>query len=181
MEKRKMSLKDITWDLHEKAEKNKFAQLLLSGNINKHQYASYLSNLWLIYSVLEKVADSQNVLEGIEGIKKADAIRADIEELGVENDTLVVATTTFMYINHLSELSDNVLAHIYTRHFGDLYGGQILKSRVPGSGSMYEFEDRKGLIEKTRAKLTDDLGPEARVAFEFAISLFEDLTDEFNL
>ncbi len=176
-----MSLKDATWDLHEKAEQNKFAQLLLSGDINEYQYASYLSNLWLIYAVLEKVADSHNVLEGIEDIKRADAIRADIEELNVENDTLVVANTTFMYINHISALDKDVLAHIYTRHFGDLYGGQILKSRVPGSGSMYEFIDRKGLIEKTRAKLNDDLGPETRVAFQFAISLFEDLSNEFNL
>jgi hypothetical protein len=62
-----------------------------------------------------------------------------------------------------------------------LYGGQIVKKMVPGSGMMYEFPDRAGLIEKTRSMLTEDLGPEARMGFEFAIALFEDLVNELNL
>jgi len=57
----------------------------------------------------------------------------------------------------------------------------MLKAKVLGSGKMYEFADRKKLIDKTRMMLTDDLGPEARIAFQHAIYLFEGLTDEFNI
>lgn len=179
-----MTLKEQTQDLHEIAEKNTFAQMLLGGKLNEQQYGTYLANLWLIYSVLEKIAEENGALKGIEDIKRSDAIRADLLELNVKDQVIVPAT--YMYITHLdNEFANNkrpgILAHIYVRHFGDLYGGQIVKKMVPGSGMMYEFPDRAGLIEKTRSMLTEDLGPEARMGFEFAIALFEDLVNELNL
>jgi heme oxygenase len=177
-----MSLKEQTQDLHEKAENNKFAQLLLSGNISKNHYAKYLSNMWFIYSVLEKIAETAGVLKGIEDIKRADAIKQDILELNVGIDNQAFAPSTYMYVQYLEQMDPKKsLAHIYVRHFGDLYGGQILKTKVPGSGMMYEFTNRKELINSTRALLTDDLGSEARVGFEYAIALFEDLVHELDL
>ena len=177
-----MTLKEQTQDLHEKAEKNPFAQLLLSGNINKKQYAKYLSNMWSIYSVLENIAESAGVLKGIEDIKRTDAIKEDLLELNLNIDNQTLAPSTYMYIQYLSKMDPKKsLAHVYVRHFGDLYGGQILKTKVPGSGKMYEFVNRKELIGSTRALLTDDLGNEARVGFEYAIALFEDLVHELNL
>jgi heme oxygenase len=182
MEKKKMTLKEQTQDLHEIAENNKFAQLLLSGNINKKQYAKYLSNMWFIYSILEKIAETAGVLKGIEDIKRADAIKQDILELNVGIDNQAFAPSTYMYVQYLGEMDPKKsLAHVYVRHFGDLYGGQILKTKVPGSGKMYEFANRKELINSTRALLTDDLGSEARVGFEYAIALFEDLVHELDL
>lgn len=175
-----MSLKEATYDLHKVAETTQFAQLLLSGNITKEVYACYLTNLLPIYQAIENSAMNAGVLDSIEDIVRADKIKADLEELDV--DTQPLFFSTYQYIEHINKLgAPDILAHVYTRHFGDLYGGQIVKSKVPGSGAMYEFIDRTKLIEKTRAKLTDDLAPEARVAFTFAIYLFEDLTSEFNL
>ena len=49
-----MSLKEQTQDLHEEAEKSKFAQLLLSGNITEKQYATYIANLLPIYEAIEE-------------------------------------------------------------------------------------------------------------------------------
>jgi heme oxygenase len=74
-----------------------------------------------------------------------------------------------------------LLAHIYIRHFGDLYGGQIIKKAVPGSGKMYEFEDRNGLIAKVRERLSDELGEEANRAIEFNLQLFEEIANEHNI
>ena len=180
MAEKTMSLKEATHDLHKVAEITEFAQLLLSGNITKEVYACYLTNLLSIYTAIEKSAMDSGVLEGIEDIVRADKIKADLEELDV--DAQPHFFSTYQYVEHINKLgAPDILAHVYTRHFGDLYGGQIVKSKVPGSGAMYEFIDRTKLIEKTRAKLTDDLAPEARVAFTFAIYLFEDLTSEFNL
>lgn len=177
-----MTLKEQTQDLHETAEKNPFAQLLLSGNINKKQYAKYLFNMWSIYGVLENIAESAGVLKGIEDIKRTDAIKEDMLELNLNIDNQTLAPSTYMYIQYLSKMDPKKsLAHVYVRHFGDLYGGQILKTKVPGSGKMYEFINRKELINSTRALLTDDLGDEARVGFEYAIALFEDLVHELDL
>ena len=61
---------------------------------------------------------------------------------------------------------------------GDLYGGQIIAKRVPGQGRFYKFKDADKLKEQIRAELTDDLGDEARVAFEWAIKIMRELNNE---
>lgn len=178
-----MSLKEQTKDLHETAEKNPFAQLLLSGNISNEEYVCYLTNLILIYSTIETIAQNNGFLEDISTIKRTHRIRDDQEELLPKAAAYAkILPSTYRYIEYLLTVTErNILAHLYTRHFGDLYGGQILKSKVPGSGTMYEFDNRKELIDKTRMMLTEDLGPESRTAFLYAIQLFEDLSLEFNL
>jgi hypothetical protein len=53
-----------------------------------------------------------------------------------------------------------------------------LAKRVPGSGKFYQFKDADKLKEQIRAELTDDLGDEARVAFEWAIKIMRELNNE---
>jgi heme oxygenase len=54
---------------------------------------------------------------------------------------------------------------------GDLSGGQVIAKKVPGSGRFYQFENAELLKTKIREELTDDLGDEAKVAFQWAIKL----------
>jgi heme oxygenase len=63
---------------------------------------------------------------------------------------------------------------------GDLYGGQMIKKIIPApTHHALQFEDATTLKNNLRAKLTDDLGPEARRAFEFAIKMLHAVyTDE---
>jgi len=92
--------------------------------------------------------------------------------------------STVAYHHYLLELLHDparkhlIKAHLYCRHMGDLYGGQILAKRVPGQGRFYKFKDPERLKEQIRAELTDDLGDEARVAFEWAIKIMRDLNNE---
>jgi heme oxygenase len=60
---------------------------------------------------------------------------------------------------------------------GDLNGGLIIKKQVAhiSKGKFYEFENPDQLKVAIRAELTDDLGDEARVAFEWAIKMMRDL------
>ena len=60
---------------------------------------------------------------------------------------------------------------------GDLFGGQIIKKQVAhiSSGKFYDFENGDAMKGAIRATLTDELGDEARVAFEFAIKMMRDL------
>jgi heme oxygenase len=76
------------------------------------------------------------------------------------------------------ENNDDLLAHIYVRHFGDMYGGQMIAKRNPGSGAMYVFENVDELKTTVRAMLHDDMAQEANRCFEFAMELFEELGDE---
>ena len=64
---------------------------------------------------------------------------------------------------------------------GDLSGGQMIAKKVPGSGLMYQFdEDVNILKEKIRARLDDSMADEAKLTFDFATKLFEQMLELEN-
>jgi len=80
------------------------------------------------------------------------------------------------YEKHVHNLdNDGLLAHVYVRHFGDMYGGQMIRKRNPGSGKMYDFDNVEDLKTKVRSMLKDSMADEANKCFEFAIQLFTEL------
>jgi heme oxygenase len=174
-----MSLKDLIKDNHDKAEKHRFVKVLLSGSIPKEIYADLLLNQFLCYTKLELLAKHYGLLEGIEEICRAEAIETDIIETFLPAK---IYQSTTDYLEYLETVpKEKLMGHIYAKHFGDLYGGQMIKKVIPGSGHMYEFDDRTGLIAKVRERLSDDLGDEANMALDFAIKLFDEIADNHNL
>ena len=110
------------------------------------------------------------------------AIYADFTELDeCEYYYLTPATLEYQaYLHRLGNDQDRkhlIKAHLYCRHMGDLFGGQIIKKQVAhiSSGKFYEFENADSMKSAIRELLTDDLGDEARVAFEYAIAMMRDL------
>jgi heme oxygenase len=178
-----MSLKEITKDLHTAAEKTKFAKLLLNGNISRDEYANYLYQMLAIYDPIEFLAEEQGLLANLPGIKRISKIYQDYLELK-DNKLFTLSKETLAYHMYLLELGNDperrhlIKAHMYVRHMGDLFGGQYIAKAVPGEGRFYQFDDVEGLKTAIRAELTDDLGDEARVAFEWAIKIMKELGGE---
>lgn len=175
-----MSLKELTHEVHQRAERTKFAQKLIKG-LSPEEYHRYLYNQYMIYSILETAADA--VLPELKEIRRAEHIYTDLRELekeyaiGTTPDILMPVVRE--YERHVINLDRNgLLAHIYVRHFGDMYGGQMIKKRNPGSGTMYDFDDVENLKIKIRSMLSDDMYEEANRCFEFAIQLFKELSNE---
>jgi heme oxygenase len=80
-----------------------------------------------------------------------------------------------------SDNNHGLLAHMYVRHFGELHGGQMIKKKIPGNGLMYEFAgDTKYLIEEFRKLLDDDMAEEAKICFDFASQLFDELSVDIS-
>lgn len=179
-----MSLREITKDLHTDAERTQFAKKLLSGEISKEDYANYLYQMLLIYGPIEMGNEIQGFFKDLPDIQRTHAIYQDFIELAGKDYTHKWLPSTIDYHKYiLTLLADParkhlIKAHLYCRHMGDLYGGQILAKRVPGSGKFYKFKDAEKLKEQIRAELTDDLGDEARVAFEWAIKIMRELNNE---
>jgi heme oxygenase len=179
-------LKTLTWEHHQAAERRKFARELIRGSIDPALYHKFLCCQYLCYQALELATDIPTYLTPI---KRAPRIWADIRELETEykfEPPVEYPESVNEYEAHVKALKakgDNhsLLAHMYVRHFGELHGGQIIKKKTPGSGTMYEFDMEKSfLIEEFRKLLDDDMADEAKTCFDFASKLFDELSKEIS-
>lgn len=179
------NLKELTKAHHDNAERTAFADMLLGGEISPRLYQMYLHAQLQNYMALESAV---TVPIELEPIFRSAQIEQDLQEIEslydldeIEENMLSVNE----YISHIQMLTEenneeSLLAHLYVRHFGDAHGGQIIKRNVPGSGSMYEFEDRRGLIAGVRELLHDGMADEAKICFEYAERLFHELMEEYH-
>jgi heme oxygenase len=175
-----MSLKDLTWEKHKVAERSAFAQKLLGGNISIADYVHYLVQMSLIYRVLESKLRYAKLIENVEDLARANSIQCDIVELAGEDHGIDYLPITKKYAAYIESLTDykDIMAHVYVRHMGDLYGGQMIAKRVPGSGKFYQFDNRENLIAQIRKYATDDLAQEANIAFDYNIDIMRALINE---
>jgi len=179
-----MSLREITHDLHQDAERTIFAKKLVTGSFTTEEYANYLWQMVLVYNGIETACKSQGMLDNLPDIERTHKIYQDCIELVGPYHKLRWLPETIEYYQYILALNYNqerrhlVKAHMYCRHMGDLFGGQIIKKVVPGQGRFYDFKNPTELKTAIRAELTDDLGDEARVAFEWAIKIMKALNNE---
>ena len=180
-----MSLREITKDLHHEAETTQFAKTLLGGKISKEDYRNYLYNLLAVYDPLEWYANRQGFFNNMPDLPRLKAIYEDFKELD-DGTYCYLLPATIQYVQYLhtlgndSEFKHLIRAHLYVRHMGDLYGGQIIKKQVShiSQGKFYEFDDADSMKVAIRQELTDDLGDEACVAFQWAIKIMRGLGNE---
>ena len=180
-----MSLKELTWENHKSAERKKFAGILMSGSIDPFLYYKYLTNQYYMYVTLESKLPL-NQLE-IADIRRAGLMRMDLLELELkfgfdkdkypQSDLLTKSTKDYLSYCENKDKPEDLIPHMYVRHFGDMYGGAMISKKVPGLGRMYKFKDKEGLKTKVRDILNDDMADEANACFEFAIRLFEELAE----
>ena len=177
-------LNEYTKEKHREVEAHPFVQHLLTGNIKPEHYALFLHQMYVIYSSIEYFAEISHILHDLPGIKRSSNIFDDIIELGYSvNDKALPATEK--YRQHIVDLyygdkKKLILAHVYVRHMGDLYGGKVIAKRVPGSGKMYQFDDRPGLIKALNAKLSVDIVDEALLGFDLSAAIFDEIWEKIN-
>ena len=171
-----MALRELIKDAHDSAENHPFVKKLFAGQITKEEYGDFLFNQKHCYATLEQRAEDLGLLDDILNIKRTTKIAQDLRDLNRDKSRQHLHMSTMAYCEYVKTCSkEQLLAHIYVRHFGDMYGGAMISKKVPGLGRMYEFKDKEGLKTKVRAILNDDMADEANACFEFAIRLFEEL------
>ena len=174
-----MSLKELTKENHTNAERQEFVKVMFGGNIEPEFYALYLWNQFPAYELLELMGQQHSLFDDVPQLIRSKAIMADFLELWKHEDRPPTLKTTHKYVMYLKEIMNDpnrLMAHIYVRHMGDLSGGQMIAKRVPGEGRMYKFD--KGhdeLKELVRAKLDDSMADEAKLCFDFATKMFQQL------
>ena len=176
-----MSLKELTYEHHRNAERQQFVKVLMSGHIDPKLYATFMYNQHQQYNILEVHAMAHGLLNGLMDIRRAPNIWADYEELWEDHDNPPqLLSVTRKYADHIMSIKEDpkkIFAHMYTRHMGDLSGGQMIRKKIPGSGKLYDFEDGPALKELIRERLDDSMADEAKICFDFATQSFQELMD----
>ena len=176
------TLKELTAEVHAEAESQPFIKSIFSGNVDKEKYRDYVFQLIHLYGVLEALGDAHNIFEGMEDLKRANAAQRDWSELceGIPTTVFNIKQSTLNYLQYLDSIKDDhkkLLAHVYVRHMGDMFGGQQLAKLTPGNGHMYKFEDIPSLIKAVRSKLDVSLADEAITAFKHNIEMVKEYND----
>lgn len=172
-----MSLKELTADKHAEAENTLFMKTVFEGKMPMDVWADYTFQKGFWYNAIEQKAESFGLLENLPDIKRSHLIFQDFKEIvnfnqeGYELSRL--ATDYCKYIVELDS-AEKVLAHLYTWHMGDMFGGQMIKKIVNAPSRHLEFENASELITTVRSMLTDELADEANKAFTWAIKLLRE-------
>lgn len=172
-------LREITQERHQAVEALPFVQYLLHGSIAPEHYVIYLAEMLEIYRHLEQLAALEGLFDDMPELPRANRIAQDLAELapGYQAEPTAAILRYLKYLTALfaSDRSAQLMAHVYVRHLGDMYGGKLIARRVPGSGRWYEFDNRADLVRRFNAHLTRDLADEALVAFDWFAEIFQDL------
>jgi len=176
------NLKELTWEHHKNAERQAFVKEMFAKEpqISHERYATYLYNQFPAYDVLEALAMMHGLFDDIQEVRRAPKIMQDFEELWNKDKEvpapLPVVDEYLKYLQSIAKDKNKLMAHVYVRHMGDLSGGQMIAKRVPGEGRMYQFDgDTDEIKNRIRTKLDDSMADEAKVCFDFATKLFQQL------
>jgi len=179
-----MSLKELTANNHAKAENTVFMKAIFSKTMPMNVWIDYTFQKHLWYLAIENVAYELGLLKNLKGIEREHLIKQDFLEMDSEDHNVYsYKQSTLDYSAYISKLTDpkKVLAHLYTWHMGDMYGGQMIKKIFDAPHRHLEFDNRTELIANLRAMLTDDLADEANIAFEWAIKILHEYDDELSV
>lgn len=166
-----MGLREATAELHSKAEKMEFNQRMFRGELSTDEYVKYLYQQLFIFDTIELRSLPHPSLDRIDNIK------ADLLELVSSLDVLSnPLPSTLVYVSHITSLTqEECLPHVYLNYLALAYGGQMMKTKVPGSGKMYDFENMHVAIGSIRALQKDEWADEVNKGFQFIINILDEL------
>lgn len=163
-----MGLREETAEKHRIAEQKEFNQRMFRGELTQDEYLNYLTQQLYIFQEIE-YRDLPN-----DNLKRLSSINSDISELG--GHKFKISKPTIRYVAYLSDVSQEQLnAHIYLNYLALAYGGQMMKSKVPGSGKMYDFDNMMECVGSIRAMQKDEWADEVNKGFDFLIEIFDEL------
>jgi heme oxygenase len=172
-----MSLKELTAEKHQEAESTPFMKAVFAKTLPKEIWADWTYQKWLFYGAIEGAAGANRLLGDLPDLRRAFYLAMDYQEMNGNNPRHQFRPIVVEYYNYLlniSKDSNKIMAHLYTWHMGDMFGGQMIKKIVDAPHRNLEFTDPRTLMTNIRAKLDDSMGDEANVAFDWAIRMMRD-------
>lgn len=172
-----MSLKNLTAEKHREAENSLFMKSVFAKTLPQDLWIDWTYQKWLFYGTLEGCAGAAGLLNDLPDIRRAFYLFYDFEQMNIQRKAYCFRDSTKEYHNYILSVSQDpkrLMAHVYTWHMGDLFGGQMIRKTVPGSHRSLEFADRSLLINNVRTKIDDSMAEEANCAFSWAIRMMRE-------
>ena len=181
-------IKELTKEIHQKAERQEFVKTLLSGTIRPELYAIYLYNQLQCYSVLEKYGMHNDLFRQTPGLQRSENIHKDYAKLWPDTKNPPhITESTKKYVKHIESIQDDpekLYAHIYVRHLGELSGGQMIARKVPAK-KYYDFGANgkewkrivKAIIHEYLNTYQINVISEVEYCFESATNLFKEMNE----
>jgi heme oxygenase len=167
-----ISLREAIEKKHKIAESMVFNQRMVKGELSKDEYILYLTQQLAIFDVIERFPLPHFALNRVA------PVLLDLKEL-LGEDTIEVKPlhTTNEYKKYLNTLTqEQLLPHIYLNYLAIVFGGQIIKNNIPGSGNLYEFDgDVREIIGSIRAIQKDEWANEVNIGFDYLINIYDEL------
>ena len=169
-----MSLKELTADKHRAAETTQFMKAVFAKTLPRDHWVDFTYQKSLFYNTIETAATKQGLMTDIELMRRSALLVQDYEKMN--GGAREFKPAVLEYHNYIQTLTDptRIMAHLYTWHMGDLFGGQMIKKLVDGPHSSLDFLDPPVLITAMRLKLSDDMAEEANIAFDWAIQILNE-------
>lgn len=164
-----MNLKESTSELHKIAERMEFNRRMVGGELTKEEYIEYLHQQYFIFKSIECYPLPN------ESLNRVQFVLDDIEELGLFDNKLL-SESTKKYVDHILSLNrETILPHVYLNYLALVYGGQMIKRKVIGSGKMYDFDNKDECINSIRKIQSDEWSDEVNEGFKFIIKILDEL------
>lgn len=173
-----MSLKEFTAEKHKQAESTLFMKSIFKGQLPLELWTDWTYQKVLFYTVIENSANRHGLLNDCSDIQRSYLIYQDYKEMSnnqsVKNTYRSAVIEYHDYLQSIGDDPDKVMAHLYTWHMGDLFGGQMIKKVIKSPHRSLDFKNTEQLKTTIRAKLKDSMADEANVAFDWAIKMMRE-------
>lgn len=164
-------LKQATSEKHKIAERMPFNVKMFKGELSKSEYLNYLVQQLELFKTIES--------KGIPhpDLSRVNALIFDIQELAIQQLTIPpILKATQNYSHYLNSLNpETILPHVYLHFLAVMFGGQMIKSKVPSTGKFYEFNSPTEAMQTIRELQSDLWADEVNLGFDFTIEIFKEL------
>lgn len=201
-----LALDDGTRKSHSMAENSAFVTGFFRGISNEKTFVQLVTSLYFVYEAMERAFDTLNddAVKTMDYpvLRRSSALEKDMAHFyGDDWRTLArPSVATRAYVEHIERVAAGdkpwlLVAHMYTRYLGDLFGGQMmsgmatksLKLKAGKGVEFYKFDqipDNKLFIEDWYQKVNAlpfseeqqaSLVDEGNAVFTYNIAIFEEL------
>ncbi len=169
-----LPLKEATSEKHRIAERMPFNIRMFKGQLSKEEYLLYLVQQKHLFESIERDPLPHPALN------RLTAVNQDIAELTAAGARLgAVLPGTMAYVSYLNGLdAQGRLPHVYLHYLALMFGGQMMKSKVPSSGRMYDFSEMQDALQAVRNVQDDAWADEVNMGFDYTIGIFQELEEQ---